>query len=71
MLFMKNKTIERRPVFILQERVVLTAKGNLNFCPTDWFGQAIYVNYNETTIKDLWNSLFYNKLRNKHMCNNI
>ena len=68
-IYEKNKTIERRPCLYPWERVVLTAKGNLNFCPTDWFGQANICNYNETTIKDLWNSLFYNKLRDKHMCN--
>ena len=68
-IYKKNKSIKRRPCLYPWERVVITAKGNLNYCPTDWFGKATICNYNETTIKDVWNSSFYKKLRNKHMCN--
>ena len=68
-IYKKNEVIARRPCLYPWERVVLTAKGNLNFCPTDWFGKANICNYRETTIKDLWHSTFYNQLRNKHICN--
>ena len=68
-IYKRNEVISRRPCLYPWERVVLTAKGNLNFCPTDWFGKANICNYRETTIKDLWHSTFYNQLRNKHICN--
>ena len=68
-IYKKNEIISRRPCLYPWERVVLTAKGNLNFCPTDWFGKANICNFRETTIKDLWHSTFYNQLRNKHICN--
>ncbi len=68
-IYKKNQKIERRPCLYPWERVVITAKGHLNYCPTDWFGQATICHYNETTIRDVWKSNFYNKLRNKHVCN--
>ncbi len=49
-IYKKNEVIARRPCLYPWERVVLTAKGNLNFCPTDWFGKANICNYRETTI---------------------
>ena len=30
----------RRPCLYPWERVILTAKGTINFCPTDWFGKS-------------------------------
>ena len=47
----------------------MTAKGKLNYCPTDWFSLANICDYNETTIKDVWHSNFYKELRSKHLCN--
>ena len=68
-IYNKNKMIERRPCLYPWERVVLTAKGKLNYCPTDWFSLANICDYNETTIKDVWHSNFYKELRSKHLCN--
>ena len=67
----KNRKIERRPCLYPWERVVLTAKGRLNYCPTDWFSKAEICDYNSTTIKDVWHSVFYKQLREKHLCNSF
>lgn len=62
---------KRRPCLYPWERVIVNAKGNLGFCPTDWFGMAKICEYKSTTIKETWNSLFYEDLRNSHLTNNF
>lgn len=67
-----NKEIsikKRRPCLYPWERIVLTAKGNLSFCPTDWFGKTVMTDYRNTNIKDVWSGKFYNDLRNQHLAN--
>ena len=56
----------RKPCLYPFERVVLTAKGYLAFCPTDWFGKSIISDYRKSTIKEVWSNAFYNDLRNQH-----
>ena len=49
------------------ERIVLTAKGFfLAFCPTDWFGKSVMADYRKETIKNVWQSIFYQELRKEH-----
>ncbi len=71
--FSKNfnvKIKKRRACLYPWERIVLTAKGMLSFCPTDWFGKSIINDYRNTSIKDTWSSLFYRDLREQHItCN--
>jgi len=60
----------RRPCLYPWERVVLTAKGTLNFCPTDWFGKSEVSDFTKMSIKEVWKNTFYNDLRNQHLSNN-
>ncbi len=71
---LKNNTYkmleERRACLYPWERIVLTAKGFLAFCPTDWFGKSIITDYRKETIKNVWQSVFYKELRKEHQsCN--
>ena len=59
----------RRPCLYPWERVILTAKGTINFCPTDWFGKSEVSDYNNNSIKEIWNNNFYNDLRKQHLNN--
>ena len=57
-------------MFVSMGRIVLTAKGFLAFCPTDWFGKSIITDYRKETIKNVWQSVFYKELRKEHQsCN--
>lgn len=60
---------ERRACLYPWERVVLTAKGTLNFCPTDWFGKSEVSDFNKTSIRDVWKNNFYKDLREQHLKN--
>ncbi len=62
-------SVKRTPCLYPWERIVLTAKGMLSFCPTDWFGKSEIVDYKNNTIKEVWNNNFYQKIRNQHLCN--
>ena len=67
----KNEIFEeRRACLYPWERVVLTAKGTLNFCPTDWYGKSEVSDYTKTTIREVWKNNFYNDLRDQHLNNN-
>ncbi len=66
----QNKIISktpRRPCLYPWERIVLTAKGKLSFCPTDWFGKSELTDYRKTTIRNTWAGEFYKDLRNQHI----
>jgi molybdenum cofactor biosynthesis enzyme MoaA len=63
----KENDSSRRACLYPWERVVLTAKGYLAFCPTDWFGKTIIADYREETIKNVWQGSFYKELRNEHL----
>ncbi len=63
----KNKEKVRRPCLYPWERVVLTAKGKLSFCPTDWYGKSEISDYRNTEIRTIWSGEFYKDLRNQHL----
>lgn len=66
----ETKENVRRACLYPWERIVLTAKGMLSYCPTDWFGKAVICDYRINTIKDIWTSRFYDSLREEHLtCN--
>jgi MoaA/NifB/PqqE/SkfB family radical SAM enzyme len=55
----KEEDIKNRyPCVYPWERVVLNARGNISFCPTDWYGKSEVANYNDTTINEIWKSNF-------------
>ncbi len=61
---------DRKPCVYPWERVVLNARGNISFCPTDWFGKSKVIDYRNATIKEIWSGEFYKDLREQHLsCN--
>ena len=70
--FYKNsKNIERRPCVYPWERIVLNARGDLSFCPSDWVHGSYITKYKDHTIKEIWNGDFYKKLREAHLKNDF
>ena len=61
------KLEDRKPCLYPWERIVLNAKGNLAFCPTDWYGKSEILDYASHSIKDTWSNKFYKDLRNQHL----
>ena len=64
-----HKNEGRRACLYPWERVVLTAKGTLNFCPTDWYGKSEVSDFAKTSIREVWKNNFYNDLRDQHLKN--
>jgi MoaA/NifB/PqqE/SkfB family radical SAM enzyme len=60
----------RRPCLYPWERIVLNARGDLAFCPSDWVHGSFISDYRNTTILEAWQSDFYKNLRNAHLTNN-
>lgn len=65
----KVATQERRPCVYPWERVVVTPRATLAFCPSDWTGGSSLVDYNTTTIAELWKGRPYDSLRLAHLTN--
>ncbi len=50
------------------ERITLNGKGELAFCPNDWFeNMVICGDYSKSTIHDVWNGEDYKQLRKEHL----
>lgn len=60
---------ERRACLYPWERMVLNARGDLAFCPSDWVHGSVVADYRKTTIKETWNGEFYRSLREAHLKN--
>ena len=60
-------TQARRPCVYPWDRIVLTPRGTLAFCPSDWTGGSSLVDYHTTTIAELWASQRYAALRRAHV----
>jgi MoaA/NifB/PqqE/SkfB family radical SAM enzyme len=67
----ENETTKRRPCVYPWERVVLNPRGHLAFCPADWTHGSTVIDYRTTTIKETWQSEFYQKLRDAHLTNDF
>ena len=61
----------RKPCLYPWERIVLTARGDLAFCPADWGHRAFIEKYASTTVYDVWRGPFYESLRKSHLENNF
>jgi hypothetical protein len=61
----------RRPCVYPWERIVLNPRGHLAFCPADWTHGSTIADYRTTTIREVWQSEFYRKLREAHSSNNF
>lgn len=66
----ENQGTARRPCLYPWERIVLTPRGNLAYCPSDWVHGSTIADYRATTIRATWQGDFYNKLRQAHLNNN-
>ena len=62
--------IKRRPCLYPWERVVVNARGDLAFCPSDWVHGSYFADYRNTTIHSEWQGDFYKDLRGAHLTNN-
>ena len=60
---------KRKPCLYPWERILLSASGNLAFCPSDWSNSSHIMDYRNITIRELWSGKFYKELRNAHLCN--
>ncbi|TYQ27674.1 radical SAM/SPASM domain-containing protein [Pseudanabaena sp. UWO310] len=60
----------RRPCLYPWERIVLNARGDLSFCPSDWVHGSYIADYRTTSIYETWQGEFYQKLRAAHLSNN-
>lgn len=61
---------QRRPCLYPWERVVVNARGDLAFCPSDWVHGSYVADYWKTTIYETWRGEFYKVLRSAHLNNN-
>jgi MoaA/NifB/PqqE/SkfB family radical SAM enzyme len=64
-----NAAGTRRPCLYPWERMVLNARGELSFCPSDWVHGSVIADYRDTTIYETWHGEFYKKLREAHLSN--
>lgn len=62
-------TTKRRPCLYPWERVVINARGDLAFCPSDWVHGSYIADYRKTTIHSEWQGDFYQALRKAHLTN--
>ena len=51
--------------------MVLNARGDLAFCPSDWVHGSVIADYRTTTIYETWRGEFYQKLRQAHWANDF
>ncbi len=65
----ENQAVSRRPCLYPWERIVINARGDLAFCPSDWVHGSYVADYRKTTICDTWRGEFYRKLRDAHLNN--
>lgn len=61
---------QRRPCLYPWERMVVNARGDLAFCPSDWVHGSYVADYRKTTIFETWQGEFYQALRSAHLNNN-
>lgn len=59
----------RKPCLYPWERIVVTAAGDLAFCPSDWVHGSRLADYRTTTIHDTWGGATYARLRQAHLSN--
>lgn len=68
---LKKEQIQRKPCLYPWERITLNAKGDLNYCPSDWQHGSFIADYHNTTIHETWQGPRYQALRTAHLTNNF
>lgn len=66
-----NAGLPRRPCVYPWERIVLTPRGFLAFCPADWSHGSSLVDYRTTTLRETWSGPLYQALRQAHLDNDF
>jgi len=61
--------VERRPCLYPWERISLSPRGELLFCPQDWVRGSRVADFRTTTIREAWSGENYKKLREAHLSN--
>jgi hypothetical protein len=61
----------RRPCVYPWERIVVSPRGTLAFCPADWTHGSTLADYRDITIAELWQSRRYADLRAAHLHNDF
>lgn len=61
----------RRPCMYPWERILLSPRGELLFCPQDWVKGSLVADYRKTTIREVWQGDFYRRLRHAHLTNDF
>lgn len=64
-------SLNRRPCLYPWERIVLTPKGFLSFCPAGWMGGAVLDDYRNCKIHEIWQAPIYKNIRQAHLSNNF
>ena len=62
---------DRYPCLYPWERIILNPRGELAFCPQDWVHGSILANYEHASIRDVWRSAVYDRLRDAHLANDF
>jgi len=65
----RGATKQRTPCVYPWERVVVTPRETLAFCPSDWTGGSSLVDYHTNTIAGVWQGRQYEALRRAHLDN--
>ncbi len=68
---MRQKNLKRYPCLYPWERLVLDPKGLLAFCPADWTYSSPAGDFRESTVREVWQGDFMNKLRKAHLTNDF
>ena len=67
----EGKQENRYPCVYPWERIMLTSSGYLSYCPNCWEGSSEIINYNDSSIKEVWNGKYYKNLRQAHLNNDF
>jgi len=57
----------RKPCVYPWERICLKPDGTLHYCPASWTKEALIADFHKSSIKEIWTSDHYLKLRNAHL----
>ncbi len=63
----QSKHLERWPCPQLWKRVTIAPDGGIRFCVVDWLDKSVVGNIRTHSIKSLWKSPEYERLRRKHI----
>lgn len=67
----RPQAAERRPCLYPWERILLTPKGMLAFCPVDWVQGSTIADFRTHSIRAVWSGAAYARLRRAHQTNDF